>query len=68
VKRTFSVTALVSSLNKTAKPEYELVRAEDEEEAARQAVLKIQKRNPHGHVTLGRVRGRQRSGEGKETS
>jgi hypothetical protein len=58
VKRTFSVTALVTSLNKPAKPEYVLVRAEDEEEAAQQAQRQIEKKNPNGHVILGRVRGR----------
>lgn len=56
MKKTFSVTALVSSLNKPAKAEHVLVRAEDEEDAKNQAKKKIQKTNPNGNVQIGNVR------------
>lgn len=56
MKKAFSVTALVSSLNKPAKSEHVLVMADDEEDAKKQAKNKIQKTNPSGSVTIGKVR------------
>ncbi|MCZ0975901.1 hypothetical protein O1L55_40875 [Streptomyces albulus] len=56
VKKTYSVTAVVRSLNKPEQPRHVLVQAEDEEDAKKQARNKIQKSNPHGTVTIGSVR------------
>jgi len=56
MKKTFSVTAVVTSLNTAGKPEHVLVQADDEEDAKRQATNKIQKKNPHASVTIGNVR------------
>ncbi|MFM9371895.1 hypothetical protein [Streptomyces sp. Da 82-17] len=54
--RTFSVTALVRSLNKPAKSVHVLVRAKNVEIAKNMARNKIQKANPSASVVIGRVR------------
>jgi hypothetical protein len=56
VKKAFSVTALVSSLNKPAKAEHVLVMADDEDDAKRQAKNKVQRKHPDGSVQIGTVR------------
>ncbi|WP_180989971.1 hypothetical protein [Streptomyces noursei] len=56
MKKTFSVTAVVQSLNRPAQSRHVLVQAENEEDAKKQARNKIQKSDPHGTVTIGRVR------------
>jgi hypothetical protein len=56
VKRAFSVTALVSSLNKPAKSEHVLVLAEDEADAKKKAKIQIQRKHPDGSVQIGNVR------------
>lgn len=55
-KKTFSVTALVTSLNKPAKSEHVLVQAEDEDDAKTQAKNKVQRTHPNGSVQIGNVR------------
>lgn len=54
--KTFSVTALVTSLNSPEKPTHVLVRAENAEAAKQQAKNEIQKKHPNGTVTIGNVR------------
>lgn len=55
-KKVFSVTALVSSLNKPAKRTHVLVQADNEDDAKKQAKNKIRRDNPNGSVTIGTVR------------
>lgn len=54
--KTFSVTALVTSLNKPATPEHVLVQAESEDDAKTKATNKIQRKHPNGTVKIGNVR------------
>ncbi|MFF8283496.1 hypothetical protein ACF1DY_31855 [Streptomyces albus] len=56
MKKGFSVTAIVSGLNRPGGAREVKVLAEDEEDAKRKARIKIQKEDPHASVTIGRVR------------
>lgn len=56
MKKTFSVTAIVRSLNKPAQATHVLVQAENEEDAKKKAQNHIQKKDPSASGDIGRVR------------